>query len=110
MFRSCGYIVLCYMDDLDQFVPRRYPFEMADHLAVRKGHLKRLMMSVGGPMLGYIVAIISGEEMEPLRAVWNMSYGWGNDPRAEEVLEDGQSLGVTGRFSGCVEREDGPSS
>ena len=68
------------------------------------------MMSTYDSMLGEIIPHMPQEEVDTLHALWQMSFGWGDDPRARDNLDDGQPEGGSGRFNGSLERVEGPSS
>ncbi|KAJ9664774.1 hypothetical protein H2198_000120 [Neophaeococcomyces mojaviensis] len=61
--------------------------------------------SSGRPSLtGYLTQCIHPVEKRILERCWGMKFGWGDDMRRWEAVEDGWFMGGTGRFSGDVFR------
>jgi len=109
-FHSCGYVLLGYVEGFRQAPMEIYHFEVPGQLRTRLGYLRPLMMSTYDSMLGEIIPHMPQEEVDTLHALWQMSFGWGDDPRARDNLDDGQPEWGSGRFSGSLERVEGPSS
>ena len=56
--------------------------------------------------IGTILTRVRNEETDILQYAHGLEFGWGDDPKQFENLEDGQPIGGTGRFSGILRRED----
>jgi len=109
-FNSCGNVRLGYMEDFHQGVIGHYLVELPEDLRICIDNLEPAMMCDNDAMLGEIHPHMPQKEHNTLHAVWHMSFGWGDDPRARDNLEDGKPQGGSGRFTGFVERVEDPSS
>lgn len=56
-------------------------------------------------MNGYLTQCIHPIEKRVLERMWGMRFGWGDDMRRWEAVEDGWFMGGTGRFSGEVYKD-----
>ena len=106
IFKSCGYARLVHdpsridQDALGEIVKTPPPC-----LQQRAQALAPFMMRrPSDNLLGQIVPSIPEEEHEVFRSAFPMELGWEDREAAENVLEDGQPRGGSGRFSGRVER------
>ena len=108
-FASCGYVRLCAglfgQDELGTPPVR----ERNSHLARRAQDLERVMMSSGSDQwVGRIQSFMKAEEREGLEGAFGLEFGWGEDARRWEAVEDDETMGGTGRFAGwLVEVVDG---
>ena len=55
---------------------------------------------------GYLTQCVHPVEKRVLERMWGMKFGWGDDMRRWEAVEDGWLMGGTGRFSGKVFAND----
>lgn len=79
-------------------------------LAGRQGHARgeNVAHADGGSsttMTGFLTQCIHPVEKRILERMWGMRFGWGDDMRRWEAVEDGWFMGGTGRFSGDVFRD-----
>lgn len=80
-------------------------------LAGRQGHHVRgdSVSLVEGRSLtaltGFLTQCIHPVEKRILERMWGMEFGWGDDMKRWEAVEDGWFIGGTGRFSGHVFRD-----
>ncbi|KAK4695457.1 hypothetical protein P7C71_g2299, partial [Lecanoromycetidae sp. Uapishka_2] len=106
-FKSCGYVRLnnLHGQNFDQTVLGATVNTQSGPLQQRATALYSMMMHrQNDKLLGQIVPSISEEEQEVFRSAFPMRLGWADREAAAHVLEDGQPLGGTGRFSGHVEK------
>ncbi|OQV10799.1 hypothetical protein CLAIMM_14740 [Cladophialophora immunda] len=74
--------------------------------------LARIMMSESSadyatvPWLGTLTQCIHPIEKRVLEQAWQMTFGWPNNLDRWAAVEDGQSEGGTGRFSGVIRKAD----
>lgn len=106
-FNSCGYVRLnnAHGQNFDQSVLDNTVNSPPAYLQPRALSLMSIMMNrEHDKLLGQIVPSIPAEEQEVFRSAFPMTLGWVDREAAAHVLEDGQPLGGTGRFSGHVEK------
>lgn len=106
-FKSCGYVRLNNLHNqgfdqsgLDETV--NSPPAALQQRAL--GLMPIMMIREHDKLLGQIVPNIPAEEQEVFRSAFPMTLGWADRETATHVLEDGQPIGGTGRFSGRVEK------
>lgn len=56
-------------------------------------------------LTGFLTQCIHPVEKRILERMWGMEFGWGDDMKRWEAVEDGWFIGGTGRFSGHVFRD-----
>ena len=106
-FKSCGYVRLVNQSDsiLDQSALPDVCKELPRCLYNRALDLMPVMMHrIDDQLLGQISPCFVEVEQSALMTGFPMTFGWGDDHRKYDNLEDGQSEGGSGRFSGRVER------
>lgn len=72
----------------------------------RHAALAPAMMNAKWTHLGEIVQEVDQTELAVLDAAWNLKTGWEDAEEARGVEFDGGMPGGTGRFTGCLRRED----
>ena len=106
-FESCGYVKLHTQSSVNEEVLQMLNLPTHEVLRKRYSELEKYMMSSStrkDPYLGQIVPGVSRKQKSILRNAFRMRWGWGDDPKKYESLEDGQPLGGCGRFSGTIKK------
>ena len=102
-FESCGYVKLPYQDVVLSGL-RESAQGVNPALTARLKRIQDDMMCSPDHFLGTIEPDIEAHDESILINAFGMYLGWGNDPRKDFNVEDGQPPGGTGRFSGVIER------
>ena len=104
-FESCGYICLTNFKEFHQTAVGTAEIPVPSYLAQRASDLAFVAMEAqNDKLLGRIVPSFPPEEKDVLETGFPMQFGWTDEAKAAECLEDGQPLGGSGRFSGIVQR------
>lgn len=104
-FESCGYVCLTNFKEFHQTAVGAADVPVPSYLAPRASELRCVMMDAQeDKLLGQIVPSFPSEEKDVLETGFPMQFGWTDETKAAQCLEDGQPLGGSGRFSGKVQR------